>query len=89
MQLLFPIQIGGMWEYPWAEAEPTVGECVGKIGAERLAWGTDMPMVGRFCTYRQALDQYRSHCRFLSHDEREAILGGTAAKLIRIARTAV
>jgi predicted TIM-barrel fold metal-dependent hydrolase len=82
MQLLFPIQLGGMWEYPWAEAEPTVQECVEKIGADRLIWGTDMPMVGRFCTYRQALNQYRLHCNFLSDGEREAILGGTAATLI-------
>ena len=84
MQLLFPIQIGGIWEYPWKEVEPTVKECVGQIGADRLIWGTDMPMVARFCTYRQTLDQYRVHCKFLADSEREAILGGTVARIMNI-----
>ena len=82
MQLLFPIQLGGLWEYPWKETEPTVKECVERLGADRLIWGTDMPMVARFCTYRQTMDQYRLHCDFLSEGERQAILGGTAARLL-------
>jgi len=82
LQLLIPIQMGGRWEYPWKEVEPTVQECVQRIGADRLIWGTDMPMVGRFCTYRQALDQYRTHCDFLSDGERRDILGGTAARVM-------
>ena len=82
LQLLFPIQLGGLWEYPWREAEPTVRECVERVGADRLIWGTDMPMVARFCTYRQTLDQYRLHCDFLSDSERQAVIGGTAARLI-------
>ena len=85
LQLLIPIQMGGMWEYPWKEAEPTVQECVQRIGADRLIWGTDIPMVGRFCTYRQARDQFRTHCDFLTDDERRDILGGTAARVMGLA----
>lgn len=81
LQLLFPIQLGGLWEYPWTQAEPTVKECVERVGADRLIWGTDMPMVARFCTYRQTMDQYRLHCDFLSDDERASILGGTVARI--------
>ena len=84
MHLLFPIQLGGKWEYPWKEAEPTVKECLEHIGADRLIWGTDMPMVARFCTYRQTLDQYRVHCEFLSDGEREAITGGTVARVMGV-----
>ncbi len=84
LQLLFPIDIGGLWEYPWKETEPTVQECLEHVGAERLIWGTDMPMVARFCTYRQALDQYRVHCDFLSDDERAAVTGGTVARVMGI-----
>ena len=84
LQLLFPIQMGGLWEYPWREAEPTVKECVERVGAHRLIWGTDMPMVARFCTYRQALDQYLVHCDFLSEGERRDITGGTAARVMGI-----
>ena len=35
LQLLFPIGLGGRWEYPWLEAEPTIKECVQRIGADR------------------------------------------------------
>jgi predicted TIM-barrel fold metal-dependent hydrolase len=85
LQLLIPIQMGGMWEYPWTEAEPTVQECVERIGADRLIWGTDIPMVSRFCTYRQTRDQFRTHCDFLTEDERRDILGGTAARVMGLA----
>ena len=77
--------MGGMWEYPWTEAEPTVQECVERIGADRLIWGTDIPMVSRFCTYRQARDQFQTHCDFLTEDERRDILGGTAARVMGLA----
>lgn len=82
LQLLIPIQLGNLWEYPWLEVEPTIQACVQRIGAERLIYGTDMPMVAQFCTYRQTLDQYRRHCSFLSDAERAAITGGTAAKVL-------
>ena len=82
MELLIPIQMGGVWEYPWKEAEPAIRECVDRIGAERLMWGSDWPMVGRFCTYRQTVDQYRVHCDFLTDSQRQAILGGTAARIM-------
>ena len=84
MQLLIPIQMGNLWEYPWKEAEPAVRQCVERIGANRLMWGTDMPMVGRFCTYRQSMDQFRVHCDFLSDGERADILGGTVARVMGI-----
>ena len=84
LQLLFPIGLGGRWEYPWLEAEPTIRECVQRIGADRLIYGTDMPMVARYCTYRQTLDQFRKHCDFLSESERRSIIGGTAARVMGV-----
>ena len=84
MQLLIPIGMGNLWEYPWKEAEPAVKQCVERIGADRLMWGTDMPMVARFCTYRQSMDQFRVHCDFLSESERADILGGTVARVMGI-----
>ena len=84
LQLLIPIQMGAMWEYPWKEAEPIVRECVERVGADRLMWGTDMPMVARFCTYRQAKDQFGVHCEFLTDGQRQDILGGTIARVMGI-----
>ena len=82
LQLLFPIQIGNLWEYPWIEVMPTIQECVERIGADRLIYGTDMPMVARFCTYKQTLDQYQRHCSFLSDADRKSITGGTMARIL-------
>ena len=84
MQILIPIQMGARWEYPWKESEPIIKKAVERIGANRIIWGTDMPMVARFCTYKQALDQFRVHCDFLSDSERMDIIGGTAAKVMGI-----
>jgi len=84
MQLLFPIALGNLFEYPWSETESALKECVEHIGADRLIYGTDMPMVARFCTYRQTLDQYRTHCDFLSESERQAIIGGTVARILGV-----
>ena len=84
MQLLFTISVGGKLEYPWKEVEPAVQELVERVGADRLMWGTDMPMLGRHCTYQQAQDQYRVHCDFLTDSQREDILGGTAARVMGI-----
>ena len=85
LELLVPIMMGIVWEYPWKESEPTIKECVERIGADRLMWGTDMPLTTRFCTYRQALNQFTLHCDFLSDSERADILGGTAARVMGLA----
>ena len=51
------------------------------FSASRLVWGSDMPNVERFCTYRQSLDYVRRHCAFLSATEKDAVLGGNIAEL--------
>ena len=66
------------------EVRPTSQECVQRIGADRLMWGTDMPIVMRFWTYRQNIDFIRRYCSFLSAEEMDAILGGTSARLMGV-----
>ncbi len=45
-------------------------------------WGTDMPNVERFCTYRQTLETFTVHCEGLVGSSDIAnIVGGTAARL--------
>ena len=81
LQLLFPIQLGGIWQYPFKNVEPTVEEIVQRIGSDHIILGTDLPMVARFWTYRQTIDQYRVHCSFLSDEDRTNILGATVARI--------
>ena len=84
LQFLFPIGLGPVWDYPLAEVRPTIQECVDRIGADRLMWGTDMPIVMRFWTYQQNIDFIDKYCDFLSQEQKDAIMGGTTARLLGV-----
>jgi len=84
VELMFPITWGGVWDYPYTEAQRLIEDMRGKLGAERLVWGSDMPNVERFCTYRQSIDYVRRYCGFLSAAEKDAILGGTMDRLLGV-----
>jgi predicted TIM-barrel fold metal-dependent hydrolase len=81
IEIMFPITWGGMWDYPYPEAQELIRHMRDLFGASRLVWGSDMPNVERFCTYRQSLDYVRRHCAFLSASEKDAVLGGNVAEL--------
>jgi predicted TIM-barrel fold metal-dependent hydrolase len=79
IEVMFPITWGGVWDYPYPEGQALIRDLREKLGAEK--WGSDMPNVERFCTYRQSLDYVRRYCDFLSAREMDLILGGNAARL--------
>src|SRR5712691_502839 len=81
IEIMFPITWGGIWDYPYPEAQDLIRHMRDLFGASRLVWGSDMPNVERFCTYRQSLDYVRRHCAFLSAAEKDAVLGGNVAEL--------
>ena len=84
MQILFAIALGGLWEYPMLEIQPTLEELVERFGADRLQWGTDMPMVMRFYTYRQNLTHIKRVSSFLKESEIALITGGNIARLLGV-----
>ena len=86
LQLMFAIYLGGMWDYPMLEVRPTIEQLAERVGVDRLVWGTDMPMVMRFYTYRQNLEHIRVCADFLGKHEMEMILGGNMARLMGLAR---
>jgi predicted TIM-barrel fold metal-dependent hydrolase len=88
IEIMFPISWGGVWDYPYPEAQQLIRGLRDTFGASKLIWGSDMPNVERFCTYRQCVDYVRKHCTFLSDEERELILGRNAADLIGLDRLA-
>ena len=61
-----PDHLGRGWDYPYPEAQALIRDFREKLGAEKMMWGSDMPNVERFCTYRQSLDYVRRYCDFLS-----------------------
>jgi predicted TIM-barrel fold metal-dependent hydrolase len=73
------------WDFPYSDAKWVYEECYAAFG-RRMAWGSDYPVVTRAMTHRQSLEAFRTHCRFVSEDDREAILGGTLESLLQKAR---
>lgn len=83
-EICFPIVWGGVWDYPYPEAQRLIRGLRDRYGAEKLVWGSDMPNVERFCTYRQCRDYVLRYCDFLPAREKDLILGGNLAELCRI-----
>jgi predicted TIM-barrel fold metal-dependent hydrolase len=81
IEIMFPITWGGVWEYPFVEAQELIRAMRDLFGASKLVWGSDMPNLERFCTYRQCADYVRVHCPFLTAAEKDAVLGGNVAAL--------
>ena len=75
------------WDYPLADVQEIVRAEYEHFGAKRMCWGSDYPVSGRFITYRQALEKFRTHCDFVPADDQAWILGKTLAQLLASART--
>jgi len=86
IEIMFPITWGGVWEYPYPEAQELIRQMRDLFGASKLVWGSDMPNLERFCTYRQCVDYVRNHCPFLTASEKDAVLGRNAAQLFRLGK---
>jgi predicted TIM-barrel fold metal-dependent hydrolase len=79
----FPAMVKG--EYPYPEALKAIQWIVNNVGAEKLMWGTDYPSLLKWCTYQQCLNLIKTQCTFLSPEQLDQILGGTAEKLLATA----
>jgi predicted TIM-barrel fold metal-dependent hydrolase len=51
-EILMPILQGHVWEYLFTEGREMVREYYDRLGPDHLSWGSDLPSVERFCTYR-------------------------------------
>lgn len=80
-ELVIPISHGGIWEYPYVEAQPIIREYYERLGPANLAWGSDMPNLERHCTYKQSLDYLRLHCDFIPTHDMAKICGGNIASM--------
>jgi predicted TIM-barrel fold metal-dependent hydrolase len=83
-ELVFPISVGRTEDFPFPSALEAVHRLYDRFGPARLVWGSDAPNVERHCTYRQSLAYLADYCTFLSAADRELILGGNLAGLIRL-----
>lgn len=86
LEVMFPIAWGGVWDYPYPEAQALIRDLRDAFGASKLVWGSDMPNVERFCTYTQCVDYVRRHCNFLSTDEKDLVLGGNLDLMFAVSK---
>ena len=52
----------------------------------KMVWGSDFPVAKLATTYRQTLENFRTHCDFVSEKDKSEILGGTLSKILSWAR---
>jgi L-fuconolactonase len=70
------------WDFPYKDTHWILERAYEHFGAERLCWGSDYPVVRFFMTYRQAIEVFRTYCTFLTHEEKEKVLGVNLERLL-------
>jgi predicted TIM-barrel fold metal-dependent hydrolase len=87
-EVLYPIAWGGRMPYPYVRAQHHVRQTYERFGSAKLVWGSDMPNVGRYCTYRQALGYLWDHAAFLTAEDRRRVFRENALGLLARSRSA-
>ncbi len=80
-ELLYPISWGGRHDYPYSHAARQFRHLHDAFGPDRFIWGSDMPNVERFCTYRQSLTYAFEHFAYLTDAGRRLIFRENALRL--------
>ncbi len=68
--------------YPFSDAAELMRQVYDRFGADRLIWGSNFPPVLERCSYQQSIDFIRKECGFITTEDVEMILGGTATRLL-------
>ena len=69
--------------YPFLSQHASYEALVRAYGTRRLMWGTDFPHILADVGYQRGLELFRDHMPFLSDDDAEWLLGGTALEFWR------
>ena len=80
-ELLYPIGLGGRQNYPYPRAALHFRQLFDRYGPGKFAWGSDMPNVERYCTYRQSLTYAWDYFDFLDDNARRLIFRENALSL--------
>lgn len=70
-------------DFPCRDALKLLREGVDMVGAHKLLWGSDIPGTLKHYTYQQMIDMVVKYADFLSEDEKDMIMGGTALKIFK------
>jgi predicted TIM-barrel fold metal-dependent hydrolase len=80
------VKVSHLWSlsrqpYPYRDTHEQVHRVYDAFGPRRLLWGSDWPLVERYCSYARALALYRDEIGFFTAEDRRWVLGGTALRL--------
>lgn len=84
LELAYPISIGKKYEYPYRKAQTLIQHLYETFGPSKLIWGSDIPNVERYCTYRQSLNYLTDYCNFLSTKDKELICGKNVLQIFKL-----
>jgi len=83
-EILYPISWGGRTDYPYVRAQDHIRQLYDRFGPDRLMWGSDMPNVERYCTYRQSLSYVSEYCGFFTEQDRDKIFRHNTLSLLGV-----
>ncbi len=71
--------------YPFPQAQERLQAALEVVSADKIAWGSDYPRPGLVvdASYKQQLEFITVECDFLSEEQRQQILSGTALQVYR------
>ena len=75
VEIVYPIGRGKVEDYPFTVSREAVRALHDTLGPEKLVWGSDIPMVERYCTYAQSLNWLKDYCDFIPPQDMAMILG--------------
>jgi predicted TIM-barrel fold metal-dependent hydrolase len=68
--------------YPYPSGRAVLRWSIDQVGADGIMRGADYPLVLKYCTYPQTLDFLRGPDAGLTEEERTAIFGDNATRLL-------
>ena len=81
VEIACPIARGRVEDYPYPISRKAIKKLYDAFGAHKLVWGSDVPMVERYCTYPQSLNYLKDYCDFIPREDMELILGKNLQKM--------
>ena len=75
IEIIYPIGRGRIEDYPFIVSLEAFKTLYNEFGPGKLVWGSDIPMVERYCSYSQSLTYITNYCDWIPHDDMKLILG--------------
>ena len=75
IEIVYPIGRGQIEEYPFKISHEAIKLLYNEFGAKKLVWGSDIPMIERYCSYSQSLNYITNYCEWINNNDLKLILG--------------